>query len=222
MIKLHNLAKRYRNDLGYEKWVFQDINLEIAQKSRVGIIGRNGAGKSTLLRLIAGADYPTRGEVKRECNVSWPLGFAGGLPGSMTGAQSVRFVCRINGVPDDEIQAHLDYVKDFSELGDAFRQPINTYSSGMSGRLKFAMSLVFKFDVYLSDELVSVGDAGFNKKSKEAFKTTLADAGLIMVAHSEGMLKEYCESGILLHNGAAHWFDQIDDAFKAYKETLPS
>jgi capsular polysaccharide transport system ATP-binding protein len=125
-------------------------------------------------------------------------------------------------LPDDEIQAHLDYVKDFSELGDAFRQPINTYSSGMSGRLKFAMSLVFKFDVYLSDELVSVGDAGFNKKSKEAFKTTLADAGLIMVSHSEGKLKDYCSAGILLHAGSAHWFDTVDDAFKAYKETLPT
>jgi capsular polysaccharide transport system ATP-binding protein len=222
LITLKELGKRYRNDRGLEKWVFQDINLEIAQKTRVGIIGRNGAGKSTLLRLIAGADYPTRGEVKRECNVSWPLGLVGGLPGSMTGRQGGRFVCRINGIPEDEIDDCLAYVKDFSDIGDAFEDPIETYSSGMGSRLKFALSMVFKFDVYLSDELTAVGDAGFNKKSKEAFKTTLADAGLIMVSHSESMLKEHCEAGILLHQGSAYWFDTVDDAFKAYKETLPT
>lgn len=221
MIKLQNLAKRYRNDKGLEKWVFQNINLEIGKKNRVGIIGRNGAGKSTLLRLIAGADYPTYGEVKRECRVSWPLGIVGGLPNTMTGRQGGRFVCRINGIPEEDIEGHLAYVKDFSDLGDAFEHPVNTYSSGMNARLKFALSLAFKYDVYLSDELVAVGDAAFIKKSKEAFKTTLADAGLIMVSHSEGKLKEHCSAGILLHEGTAHWFDQVDDAFKAYKETLP-
>ena len=107
MIKLKSLGKRYRNDRGFEKWVFKNINLEIAQKSRVGIIGRNGAGKSTLLRLIAGTDYPTRGEVSRECNVSWPLGLVGGLPGSMTGRQGARFVCRINGIVEEEIDHRL-------------------------------------------------------------------------------------------------------------------
>lgn len=222
MIRLQGLGKRYRNDRGLEKWVFQDINIEIAQKSRVGIIGRNGAGKSTLLRLIAGSDYPTRGEIKRECNVSWPLGLVGGLPGSMTGRQGARFVCRIHGIPEDEIDGHLANVKEFSDIGDAFEQPIETYSSGMGSRLKFALSLTFKYDMYLSDELTAVGDAGFRKRSSDAFKTTLADAGLIMVSHSEDMLKEHCNNGILLYEGAAHWFDSIDDAFKAYKETLPT
>lgn len=221
MIRINQLAKRYRSDRGFSHWVLQDINLIIPAKTNVGLIGRNGAGKSTLLRLIAGADYPTRGEVVRECRVSWPLGFTGGLHGSMTGRQNSRFVCRINGLTEQEIRERLEFVQAFAELGDAFDWPIKTYSTGMNARLKFALSLVFDFDVYLSDELTSVGDAVFKKKSREAFNGLVGKAGLIMVAHSEGTLKSFCNAGIFIHNGNAYWFDSIDDAFKAYKETMP-
>lgn len=222
MITVKNLAKRYRSDRGIDHWVLQDVNFTIPPRTNVGLIGRNGAGKSTLLRLIAGADYPTRGEVIRACRVSWPLGFAGGLHGSMTGRQNARFVCRIHGIPEAEIPGHLRFVQEFAELGEAFDWPIATYSTGMNARLKFALSLVFDFDVYLSDELTAVGDEVFQKKSREAFRALIDRAGLIMVAHQEKTLKDYCQAGILLRAGTAHWFDRIDDAFKAYRETLPA
>jgi capsular polysaccharide transport system ATP-binding protein len=221
MIRVTDLSKRYRSDRGIDHWVLRDINFEVPAKTNVGLIGRNGAGKSTLLRLIAGADYPSRGEVVRACRVSWPLGFAGGLHSSMTGRQNGRFVCRIHGIPEDEIPERLTFVESFAELGDAFDWPISTYSTGMNARLKFALSLVFDFDVYLSDELTAVGDAVFQAKSRKAFTELVGRAGLIMVAHQEKTLKDYCSAGILLHEGGAQWFDQIDDAFKAYKETLP-
>lgn len=221
MIKLHQLSKRYRSDRGFSHWVLNDVNLTIPTKTNVGLIGRNGAGKSTLLRLIAGADYPTRGEVIRQCRVSWPLGFGGGLHGSMTGRQNCRFVCRINGLTEAEIPERLVFVQAFAELGDAFDWPINTYSTGMGARLKFALSLVFDYDVYLSDELTAVGDAVFKTKSQQAFKDLMGRAGLIMVAHQEKTLKDHCTAGIFIHEGQAHWFDAIDDAFNAYRETMP-
>lgn len=220
MIRLENISKRYRSDRGFSKQVLSDVNITIPPTTNVGLIGKNGAGKSTLLRLIAGADMPTRGKVIRECRVSWPLGFGGGLVGNLTGRQNSRFVCRINGVDEMEIQEKLQFVQDFSELGEMFDFPISTYSTGMSARLKFALSLVFDYDVYLSDELVAVGDITFQEKSRKAFKDLVGRAGLIMVAHQEKTLKEYCSTGILIHEGHAHWFDSIDDAFKAYKETL--
>lgn len=221
MITVSQLSKKYRSDRGFDYWVFRDLNLTIPAKSNVGLIGRNGAGKSTLLSLISGADSPTTGTVLRECKVSWPLGFAGGLHHTMTGRQNARFVCRIHGMPEDEIAVKMEVVNEFAELGEAFDWPIKTYSTGMSARLKFSLSLIFDYDVYLSDELTAVGDAVFQQKSKQAFKDRLGKSGLIMVAHSEGMLKEYCSAGVLIHEGSAYWFDSIDDAFKEYKDTLP-
>jgi capsular polysaccharide transport system ATP-binding protein len=149
------------------------------------------------------------------------MGLSGGLHSSMTGRQNSRFVCRIHGVPEDEIPDRLAFVLAFSELGEACDWPISTYSSGMGARLKFALSLVFDFDFYLSDELTAVGDTVFQEKSRRAFTELVGRAGLIMVAHQESTLKQFCSAGILLHQGQAHWFDQIGDAFKAYKETLP-
>lgn len=221
MIRLEKLSKRYRSDRGFSRQVLSEINLTIPATTNVGLIGKNGAGKSTLLRLIAGADMPSSGRVIRDCRVSWPLGFGGGLVGNMTGRQNSRFVCRINGIDEAEIHDKLVFVQDFSELGEMFDFPISTYSTGMSARLKFALSLVFDYDVYLSDELTAVGDVTFQQKSRQAFKELVDRAGLIMVAHQEKMLKDYCSAGILIHDGHAHWFDSIDDAFKTYKETLP-
>ena len=219
MIELTDVHKRYRTDHGAGKWVLQGINLSIPSDRSVGLIGRNGAGKSTLLRLIGGIDKPTRGTVVRNCRTSWPLGLAGGLQGMLTGRQNAKFVCRIHG-HDVDIPEKLAFIADFSELGDAFDEPIKTYSSGMQARLKFAMSMAFDFDMYLVDELTAVGDAAFKAKAQAAFKALSDHSSLIMVSHAEGTLRQFCECGIWLHQGQAHWFDRIEDALARYKESL--
>lgn len=220
MIEVDRLYKRYQTLHGPGKWVLLDVSLTIPPRTNVGLIGRNGAGKSTLLRLIGGVDYPTRGEVRRRCRVSWPLGLTGGLHGSMTGRQSVRFVCRVHGVPECEIRSHEEYVQDFSELTDAFDEPIQTYSTGMNARLKFALSLSFDFDIYLTDELTAVGDVVFRKKAQQAFRDLVDHAGLIMVAHQDNVLREFCQAGVWLHDGKAQWFDDINDALKSYHASI--
>ncbi len=91
----------------------------------------------------------------------------------------------------------------------------------MRSRLQFAFSLAFDFDVYISDEVTASGDVAFKNKASSAFKKLSDHASLIMVSHGEGTLKQFCSAGIFLHNGKAHWFDAIDDALKAYKESLP-
>lgn len=216
MIIVDNLHKRYHTDHGHGRWVLQGVNLTLPPKVNVGLIGGNGAGKSTLLRLIAGIDQPTKGKVERQCRVSWPMGFGGGLQGSLTGRQNAKFVCRLHGHEDD-IAERIAYIQDFAQIGDAFDAPVKTYSSGMKSRLQFAMSLAFDFDVYISDEVTAAGDAAFRNKAAAAFKNLADKAGLIMVAHGEATLKQFCSAGIFLHQGQAHWFDQIDDALKAYK-----
>jgi len=217
MIIVENVHKRYQTDHGPGKWVLQGISFTIPPKLNVGIVGANGAGKSTLLRIIGGVDQPNKGHVERRCRVSWPMGFGGGLQGSLTGRQNAKFVCRIHGYEDD-MADRLAYIQDFAKIGEAFDQPVKTYSSGMKSRLQFGLSLAFDFDVYISDEVTSTGDAAFRSKAAAAFKALADHASLIMVSHSEGMLRQFCTAGVLIHTGRAHWFDQIDDALQAYKE----
>jgi len=219
MIIVDDVYKRYRSDHGMGKWVLQGVSFTIPPKLNVGLVGRNGAGKSTLLRLIGGIDTPTRGLVERRCRVSWPMGFGGGLAASLTGRQNAKFVCRIHGHEED-LQDRLRYIEDFAELGESFDEPIKTYSSGMKSRLQFGLSLAFDFDVYISDEVTATGDAAFKDKAAAAFQALSDRAGLIMVSHGEGTLKEFCKAGILLHEGRAYWFNSINDALTEYKKSL--
>lgn len=221
MIIVEDLHKRYQTDHGPGKWVLQGVSFTIPPNVSVGLIGGNGAGKSTLLRIVGGIDQANKGRVERHCRVSWPMGFGGGLQGSLTGRQNAKFVCRIHGHEDD-IPDRLAYIQDFAQIGEAFDQPVKTYSSGMRSRLQFALSLAFDFDVYISDEVTSTGDAAFKSKAASAFKKIADHSSLIMVSHSEGTLRQFCTAGIWINNGKAQWFDLIQDALKAYKDSIPS
>lgn len=219
MIRVEDVHKRYQTPHGPGKWVLQGVDFVIPRNVSVGLVGRNGAGKSTLLRIIGGVDTPTRGRVVRDCSVSWPMGYGGGVHATLTGRQNAKFVCRIHGHEDD-MDEKIAYIEEFAELGGAFDEPVRTYSSGMKSRLQFGLSLAFDFDVYISDEATSAGDAAFRKKASAAFKRIADHSGLIMVSHSEGTLREFCTAGVWLNQGRAYWFDDIDDAIKNYKDSL--
>lgn len=221
MIIVDGVHKRYQTPHGVGRWILKGVDLTIPTKISVGLVGRNGAGKSTLLNLIGGVDTPTRGTVERRSRVSWPMGYGGGLQGSLTGRQNAKFVSRLHGFDSLNAMAEkIAYIQDFAELGSSFDEPVRTYSSGMKSRLQFGLSLAFDFDVYISDEATSAGDASFRKKASDAFKRIADRSGLIMVSHSDGTLREFCQAGIWLHEGQAHWFDSIDDALKNYKDSI--
>lgn len=217
MIEVHNLYKRYRNHHN-SPWVLKGIDFTIPPGVSVGVVGRNGAGKSTLLRLMGGMDRPDHGKVIHNGQVSWPIGLSGGFQGSMTGRQNVKFVARIHG-NDQDVERIIRYVEDFAEIGTAFDEPVNTYSSGMRSRVSFGLSLAFNFDLYLSDEATAVGDRMFKEKATEAFRERVGRANIIMVSHGEKILKDLCQAGIWLNEGEAVWFDSIDDALAAYHES---
>ncbi|MBK1723529.1 ABC transporter ATP-binding protein [Thiocystis violacea] len=220
MIEVKGVYKRYHTRNHHPTdWVLKDLDFRLPKGVSLGVVGGNGVGKSTLLRLIGGMDYPDRGQVIRHGRVSWPIGLTGGFQGSMTGRQNVKFVARIHGNAC-RIQEVVDFVQDFAEIGKAFDEPIRTYSSGMRSRLAFGLSLAFDFDLYLSDEATATGDASFKAKAKKAFHDRIGTSNIIMVSHSEGILRDLCQAGLWLRKGDAIWFDDIDDALKAYNASV--
>lgn len=216
MIIVENVHKRYTTRQGVGDWVLRGVNLIIPTGRSVGLVGANGAGKSTLLSIIGGGDYPSYGKVTRYCRVSWPMG-NGGVEATLTGRENARFICRVHGFAE-EMEDRIRRIEEFAELGDAFDKQVLTYSSGMRSRLQFALSLAFDFDVYISDEVTSAGDARFRTKAATAFKKLANKASIIMVSHDNNTLKQFCESGIFLYKGTATWYDKLDDALSAYKE----
>ncbi|NCU32898.1 MAG: ABC transporter ATP-binding protein, partial [Candidatus Moranbacteria bacterium] len=208
MIHLDNVSKYY---LVREKkrFVFQNVSLSIPDRTNVGIIGRNGAGKSTLLRILGGIDHPSSGRIVSNIKFSWPMGLAGGFQGSLTGRENARFVCRIYSKTSSEEHQAIEYIHNFSELGEYFDLPIKTYSSGMRARLNFGLSLAFDFDYYLIDETLSVGDPIFRAKAEQALKDLTSKRNFLLVSHSLPILKKMCDSAILLHNGSLTYYPNI-------------
>jgi capsular polysaccharide transport system ATP-binding protein len=214
VIELHDVSKTYSLK-GVKKRVIDGLSFNFPVGRNCAIMGPNGAGKSTLMRLIAGAEEPDHGRIIRKGRISWPLGFAGGFAGSMTGMENVRFVSRIYGADTERV---IEYVRDFAELGPSLDLPIKTYSSGMKARLAFGMSMALDFDCYLIDEITAVGDAKFKRKSGAVFKKKLANSQIIMISHSPGQIRSYCDCGLLLTPVGAWYFDDVDSLIAGYEK----
>ncbi|EPV3052120.1 TPA: ABC transporter ATP-binding protein [Escherichia coli] len=198
MIKIENLTKSYRTPTG-RHYVFKDLNIEIPSGKSVAFIGRNGAGKSTLLRMIGGIDRPDSGKIITNKTISWPVGLAGGFQGSLTGRENVKFVARLYA-KQEELKEKIEFVEEFAELGKYFDMPIKTYSSGMRSRLGFGLSMAFKFDYYIVDEVTAVGDARFKEKCAQLFKERHKESSFLMVSHSLNSLKEFCDVAIVFRD----------------------
>ncbi|EOX8193654.1 ABC transporter ATP-binding protein [Escherichia coli] len=217
MIKIENLTKSYRTPTG-RHYVFKNLNLEIPSGKSVAFIGSNGAGKSTLLRMIGGIDRPDSGKIITNKTISWPVGLAGGFQGSLTGRENVKFVARLYA-KQEELKEKIEFVEKFAELGKYFDMPIKTYSSGMRSRLGFGLSMAFKFDYYIIDEVTAVGDARFKEKCAYFFKERHKESNFLMVSHNLNSLNKYCDIAFLISdNGQCDLFIDINDAIEKYKK----
>ena len=212
MIEMRNVYKYYKNG-GHTKVVLDHITTTFERGHSYGILGVNGAGKSTTMRLLSGVESPNGGSIKRNVRVSWPIGFASAFHPLMTGRNNVTFAARTYG---EDVHAILDFVEDFSELGDYLDAPVRTYSSGMMAKLAFGLSMAIQFDCYLIDEVTAVGDARFSKRCSEAFTARRSRADVIMVSHSVGTIQEYCDRGAVLVDGRLMMFADINQAIDMY------
>ena len=214
MIRLKQVSKYYPSKLG-NQYIFENLNFDIPSDHNIGILGSNGAGKSTLFRLIAGSEYPNSGEILTDLNISWPVALASGVHPQMTGRENTRFIGKVNGVRD--LDAYEKRVQDFAELGQKFDLPVRFYSSGMKPRLAFACSIAIDFNVYLIDEVTSVGDAKFRKKAKKCLLDKSSEASVIMVSHDMDEIREFCDSTIVLDKGKLTFYNELETGIDAYR-----
>jgi len=217
MIELKNVTKYFMTKKG-KNYILKDVSFSIPSGINIGILGRNGTGKSTIMRMLGKIEFPNKGSITSSNSFSWPLGLGGGFVGNMTAKANVKFVCRLYGKSQKEMNEIIEFVKEFSELKNYFDMPIKTYSSGMKSRLGFGLSLAFDFDYMLIDETLSVGDARFKKKSKEALIKKIEKCNILLVSHDMKTLRELCEAGIVVNNGKMSYFENIEDAINEYAD----
>lgn len=178
------------------------IDLSIGHGERVGVVGRNGAGKTTLLKLITGNFAPTSGEISVNGKVQALMQMGLGFHGEFTGLENIRAGLIYNGLSGDDLQAAIEDVVDFCELGEFLHQPVKTYSLGMRTRLQFATATAIKPDIVIIDEVLGAGDAYFSVKSAERIER-MASSGctMLLVSHTMSQVIQFCERAIWVHEG---------------------
>lgn len=185
-----------------QKWVLQNIDLDIQPGEAVGLVGSNGAGKSTLLKIITGTTMPTRGSCSVGGRVSALLELGMGFHPEFTGRQNVLMASQLLGLQRDEIEALMPDIEAFAEIGEAIDQPVRTYSSGMQMRLAFSVATARRPDVLIVDEALSVGDAYFQHKSFERIRGFRRDGTtLLIVSHDRFAIQSICDRAVLLEFG---------------------
>jgi capsular polysaccharide transport system ATP-binding protein len=216
MLSVEHVSKAYSTRRGRHT-VLRDLSFQVERGQHLGILGRNGAGKSTLIRLIAGAERPTSGVIRRGMSVSWPLAFGGAFQAHLTGLDNLRFVCRVYGA---DYRPLIPFVEEFTELGTYLREPVLHYSHGMLTRLAFALSMAIEFDCFLIDEAMVVGDARFHERCHLELFHKRKDRAFILVTHDANVIKLYCKNACVLHEGQLISFETVDQAYDFYSASL--
>ncbi|MBE6772491.1 MAG: ABC transporter ATP-binding protein [Ruminococcaceae bacterium] len=185
-----------------EFWALNDISFTVEKGDRVGVLGFNGAGKSTLLKVIAGVLKPTKGSVKVNGIIAPMLELGAGFDMNYSGKENIYLYGATMGYSRKFIEEKYDEIVEFSELGDFINVPVKNYSSGMRARLGFAIATAVEPEILILDEVLSVGDAKFRKKS-EAKIRSMFDKGItvLFVSHSVEQVLNICNKAIILEKG---------------------
>ena len=185
-----------------EHYALRDVNFDIQEGECVGIIGTNGSGKSTILKIITGVLTPTQGEVKVDGRISALLELGAGFNMEYSGLENVYLNGTMTGFSKEEIDARLDDILEFADIGDFIHQPVKTYSSGMFVRLAFAVAINIDPEILVVDEALSVGDVFFQAKCYHKFEEFKKQGKtILLVSHDLSSVSKYCDRVILLNKG---------------------
>ena len=180
----------------------EDISLELRPGDRIGLLGHNGAGKTTLLRVLSGVYPPSGGTLDVRGRIASLTDISVGIDGEATGFENIFLRGVVMGMTSREIEAKMDEIAEFSELGEYLNMPVRTYSSGMQLRLAFAVSTSIHADIVLMDEWLSVGDASFNKKASLRLKQMVEKSSiLVMASHQDEVIDRHCNRRIRMEHG---------------------
>lgn len=214
--------KYVKRDIKVEKFVaLRDVSFQVEKGDRLGIIGLNGAGKSTLLKIIAGVMKPTEGKIEVKGKIAPLLELGAGFDPNYTGKENIFLNGAILGFSREYLEEKYDEIAEFSELGRFLDIPIKNYSSGMRTKLGFSIATIVQPDILILDEVLSVGDARFRKKSAKKIKSLFASgATVIIVSHSIRQIKNMCDKVLWLEEGQVIMHGDAKEVCDAYSENV--
>ncbi len=216
------LIKSLRKEMQYnEFWALKDVSFSINKGDRVGILGLNGAGKSTLLKVIAGVFKPTEGTVEKHGKIAPLLELGAGFDKQYTGKENIYLYGAVLGYSKKFIDEKYDEIVEFSELGEFIDVPVENYSSGMRSRLGFSIATVVSPKILILDEVLSVGDAKFRKKSEKKVMS-MFDSGVtvLFVSHSLEQVMRLCNKAMILDHGKLIAYGSIDEVAPKYQAMI--
>ncbi len=213
-----NLLRRRRS----EKELFRavkNVSFKLKKGEILGIVGKNGSGKSTLLKAIAGIFTPDEGQVNLHNNSIALLAIGVGFIKELTGRENILLSGLLLGFSEAEIRSRTDEIIEFSELGDFIDKPVRTYSSGMYSKLSFAITAILETDIILIDEVLSVGDARFRKKSYAKMKELInqKDRTVVIVSHDSKTLLDLCDKLLWINDGEMMQFGETKAVLSSYE-----
>ncbi|MBQ1186158.1 MAG: ABC transporter ATP-binding protein [Clostridia bacterium] len=198
------------------------VSFEVEKGQILGIVGKNGSGKSTLLRAIAGIFSADEGTIDLHGNSVSLLSIGVGFKRALTGRENIYLSGMLLGFEKDKIDEKMDEIIEFSELGEFIDRPVKTYSSGMHSKLAFSISAILETEIMLIDEVLSVGDAKFKKKSFEKMKSLIKDRNrtVIIVSHSTETLQKLCDNILWIHEGELKMIGPTAEVLPKYNEFM--
>lgn len=213
MLEFDNVSKSFWT--GKRRKVILDrASFRVELGNSLGILAPNGTGKTTIINMMAGLEKPDEGEIRKNCRVSFPLGFMGGVVPRHSGRENTRFIARLYGLAPDYVEAFCRWLCGLEEY---FDMPVGTYSQGMRARLTFALLLALEFDIYLIDEgMPSTTDVEFNRKAGAILRDRLKEATVIVVSHQASTLEKFCRTAAVLRDGQLYMFDTLEEAKRMY------
>ncbi|MEM9967278.1 MAG: ATP-binding cassette domain-containing protein [Pseudomonadota bacterium] len=213
MLEFENVSKSFWT--GFDRKVILDqVSFRVTLGNSMGILAPNGTGKTTLIKMMAGLEKPDEGEIRRGCNISFPLGFMGGVVNKLSAMENARYIARLYGMDPDYIESFCRWLCD---IGEYFDQPLAIYSSGMQAKFSFSLLLALDFDIYLIDEgMPAAMDVEFSKRAGFILEERLSTTTIIIVSHSPDIVEKFARTAAVLLNGQLYVFDTLEEARQLY------